>query len=250
VAKITIAKAVTHVHSEWSYDAAWSLSKIARFFEKVGFRIVLTAEHNCTFNNKRWDEYRIACHKASTDRILIIPGLEYSDNTNTIHVLTWGTLPFLGKNQTINTLLQKVNEMNGICVLAHPSRRNAWQYIDASWLPLLHGIELWNRKFDGLAASREAISLLKANCRLLPFVGLDFHRANQLFPLSMMIRINGTLSEDNVINAFHNRQYHSLAFGIPVIWFRNRILAFFTRTVERIRCFISRKLAINFMNKQ
>ena len=121
-----IAKAVSHIHSEWSYDAYWPLSKIAWFFEKIGYRLVLTNEHDRTFDNKRWEEYRNACCEASTDRILIVPGLEYSDVTNTIHVLVWGTLPFLGNNHNIETLLRKVNELNGICVLAHPSRKNAW----------------------------------------------------------------------------------------------------------------------------
>lgn len=34
-------KAMSHIHSDWSYDGAWSLADIARFFYKIGCRVVL-----------------------------------------------------------------------------------------------------------------------------------------------------------------------------------------------------------------
>lgn len=245
-----MAKAVVHIHSDWSYDGDWSLPKIASFFGRMGYSLILTSEHDCTFDNERWEAYRRVCREASTDNTLIIPGLEYSDESNTIHVLVWGVLPFLGKNQMTGDLLQSVNDLKGICVLAHPSRRDAWQNLAPSWLPLFHGIEQWNRKFDGVAPSREAIALLNVNNTSQPFVGLDFHRANQLFPLSMMIRINDTLSEKSVIDALLNRQCYSLAFGISETWFRNGALAVFSRNLERIRSLISKKSSVSLMHKQ
>jgi len=224
VAEKVIAKTVAHIHSVWSYDGKWELSKIASFFGRLGYDVILTAEHNRTFDKQRWENYKKSCREASTKRTLIIPGIEYSDETNTIHVLVWGVSVLLGNNQPTGDLLRKATEKNGICVLAHPSRRKAWQQLDAAWLPLLHGLELWNRKADGIAPSREAIDLLKANSKLKPFVGLDFHRPNQLFPLSMMITINGSLSPDSVFDSLRSGNYQSFALGFPAIFFKSKPL--------------------------
>lgn len=84
-----IAKAAVHIHSNWSHDGKWTLSRIADFFSKIGYRIVLTSEHDATFDNDRWQAYRDACRAASTDKFLLVPGMEYSDASNTVHVLVW-----------------------------------------------------------------------------------------------------------------------------------------------------------------
>jgi hypothetical protein len=232
--EVTI-KAAVHIHSNWSHDGKWTLPRIADFFSKLGYRVVLTSEHDTTFDSNRWQMYQEACHAASTDKILLVPGIEYSDESNTIHILVWGIESFLGKQQSTGTILQKVNESNGVCVLAHPSRRNAWKQIDTAWLPLLHGLEFWNRKADGIAPSREAINLLKSNTKLNLFVGLDFHRPNQLFPLSMMIRTNGPLSLDNVYNSLRNGNYQSLVLGLPAIYFKSNPFFSCTMMAELLR---------------
>lgn len=235
-------KAAVHIHSNWSYDGKWTLSRIANFFSKIGYQLVFTSEHSNTFDNDRWEMYRKACQEVSTDRILIIPGLEYSDQTNTIHILVWGALPFLGINKSIERLIIEVKELNGICVFAHPTRRNAWRNIDPSWIPLFDGIEQWNRKSDGIAPSREAITLLNTYSACMPFVSLDFHQSNQLYPLSMIFRNIGDLSEDNVISALRNKQCCARAFGISVNWFREGVLASLTKSAEQLRNLISKKI--------
>jgi hypothetical protein len=230
-----IVKAITHLHSEWSYDGAWNLSKITRIFGRLGYGLILTTEHDLTFDNKRWKEYKKACYEESTKKILIIPGIEYSDGKNNIHVMVWGVSEFLGNNQIIVDILNKVKKQNGICVLAHPSRRKAWQVLNKEWMPLFDGIELWNRKFDGIAPSREANDLLKSYSKAIPFVGMDFHRVNQLFPLSMMIQVDGTLSVDNVIHALRNGNSYPIALGISALRFTEGFLSYSVTCAEFIR---------------
>ena len=237
-----IAKAVLHVHSDWSYDGKWTLSRIAEFFSKLGYRLVFTNEHDATFDNERWKRYKDACHAASTDKILLIPGMEYSDETNIVHVLVWGVEAFLGKQQPTSTILQKANDLGGFCVMAHPSRRQAWRQIDTAWLPLLHGLELWNRKADGIAPSSEAIDLLKINANLKPFVGLDFHRSNQLFPLSMKIKIKGSWSRETVFHSLHDGNCKSTALGLPATYFENKIIFSCLNAAEYFRGAIAAQL--------
>ncbi len=233
--KILTVRAIAHVHSDWSYDGVWPLSRIARFFRRTGYRVVLTSEHDVTFDDRRWQAYQEACRKISTDKLLIVPGVEYSDEQNTIHTLVWGVDSFLGKHQPTEVILRKARAQNGICVMAHPSRRDAWRQIEPGWLSLLDGMEMWNRKADGIAPSAEAVRLLERNRGLYPFVGLDFHRSNQAFPLSMLIRVNDPLSTNNVVNAMRGGYYRASAFGLPVSLFSVKPLSWGLSGMETLR---------------
>jgi hypothetical protein len=204
-----------HVHSEWSYDGTWKLPALANAFARRGYRVVMMTEHDRGFNAARWAEYKAACQAASSEKILIVPGIEYSDSANTIHILAWGPLPFLGEGLSTSDLLAAVKQHSGVAVLAHPSRREAWRLFDDSWSRNLLGIEMWNRKTDGWAPSREARQLQK-DTRLLQFAGLDFHTWRQFFPLSMQITTSGGINEAALTEALAAGRARPYAFKTPL----------------------------------
>lgn len=205
-------KAACHVHSDWSYDGKWPVEKLAIAFKQRGYRVVMMTEHDLGFTEARRLEHREACARASSDEILVIPGIEYSDAKNVVHVLVWGPVPFLGEAVPTSELLKKVAAANGVAVLAHPSRKNAWQCFDPEWSKYLLGIEVWNRKTDGWAPGRHAAPLLKGTS-LLEFVGLDFHAKNQFFPLALGMDIAAPPSEALVLNCLRARSCVPLVFG-------------------------------------
>jgi hypothetical protein len=211
----SVIKAACHVHSEWSYDGKWSLDKLVREFGRRGYRALLMTEHDRGFTQDRLLEYRDVCAQRSSDQVLVVPGIEYSDAENMVHVLVWGPLPFLGEGRSTSELLPKVRQYNGLAVLAHPSRRNAWQLFDPAWSVDLLGIEMWNRKTDGWAPSRTAPDLLK-NKNLLPFVGLDFHTRRQCFPLSLELNLAEGITEESVLNALRSYQFCPKVLDIDV----------------------------------
>ncbi len=233
-------RAATHVHSDWSYDGRWPLSIIPTVFRKAGYHCVLTTEHDVTFSNSRWQSYRKACIENSTDDFLIVPGIEYSDRHNIVHVMVWGNIPFLGVGRRTEELLQEVKELEGVAVLAHPSRRNAWQKYETNWASLLLGIEQWNRKTDGVAPSREAMHLLKQETGLLPFVGLDFHRANQFFPLYMAFQIKGRLTEKKVLDELRSKRIELKMAGVSTKHLSNGIFYEATNGAEKLRRILRR----------
>jgi hypothetical protein len=233
-------RAAVHVHSDWSHDGHWPLSRIATCFRKIGYHCVLTAEHDESFNNDRWQSYRKACIENSTDGFLIVPGIEYSDPLNIVHVLVWGNVPFLGVGRETEELLREVKEFQGVAVMAHPSRRQAWQKYKSQWVPLLSGMELWNRKEDGVAPSQEALSLLKQNPGLLPFVGLDFHRGNQLFPLYMTLQHNGRLTEEGVLDELRENKCRAKAAGVSSDYFSKGTLYKGVKEIEYFRRYLRR----------
>ncbi|MGA7907269.1 MAG: hypothetical protein WCA16_07660, partial [Candidatus Sulfotelmatobacter sp.] len=170
--------AACHLHSEWSYDAKWPLAALTSKFRERGCRVLMTTEHDRGFTSGRWDEYRQACRQASSETLLVVPGLEYSDSANRVHVLVWGPVPFLGEGLATVEMLRRVKAANGVAVLAHPSRKNAWQAVETEWEDHLLGIEQWNRKYDGWAPSEASVALLEKS-GAVPFVGLDFHTEKQ-----------------------------------------------------------------------
>jgi hypothetical protein len=208
-------RVVAHVHSDWSYDGSWPLERLAQAFTKRGYRAILMAEHDRGFDEAKWSAYREACAAASTDEILFVPGIEYSDADNTVHVPVWGPVPFLGENLETASMLRAAHEAGGIAVFAHPRRKQAYTRFDPSWFRYLTGIELWNRRYDGYAPNRDVAVLLRSRPELLPFATLDFHTTRHFHPLAMMLGTDGEVSEEAILGAIAARRARPEAFGLP-----------------------------------
>ena len=207
--------AVCHVHSTWSYDGSWTLTNLSASFCRRGCRVLMMTEHDRGFTSARLREYREACARASTDDLLVLPGIEYSDAGNHVHVLVWGPVPFLGENLPTGEMLAAVQGAGGLAVLAHPSRHDVWKSFDPRWAQQLLGIEAWNRKYDGWAPSKTAPDLLR-DSGVMPFVGLDFHTQRQFFPLSMALAMDAAVNEEAVLRTLRAGRCEARAFGHPL----------------------------------
>jgi hypothetical protein len=207
-------RVAAHVHSDWSYDGSWSLRRIATTFRRLGYHAVLLAEHDRTFDAARWDAYRSACHEAGRGVLPLVPGIEYSDPDNVVHIPTWGAAPFLGAGLATGELLTRVRDAGAVAILAHPARRQAGSVFDEAWLPGLYGAELWNRKYDGYAPSQIGSRLLLRHPALVPFVSLDLHTGRQLHPLAMMLDIDDAVNPSAIVDALQRRRARATAFGL------------------------------------
>lgn len=228
--------AACHIHSTWSYDGKWTIPDLAAEFSRRGYRVLMMTEHDRGFSEARCQEHRAACAAASTDKILVVPGIEYSDTANRVHVLVWGSVPFIGEAVPTTEMLQAVKAANGVAVLAHPARKEMWKVFDPRWADLLIGIEVWNRKTDGWAPSRLAWPLLQDR-QLVPFVGLDFHDRNQFFPLTMSLEIVAPVTEDSVLECLRNGKYRATALNRSIEDVSNGFLNPVLRTAESCRRF-------------
>jgi len=207
--------AACHVHSNLSYDGSYTLEALSDKFSRAGYRVVLMTEHDRGFSPERLRELRQLCEAASTSTLLMIPGIEYSDASNQVHILVWGDIPFLGENLPTRETLHRVKEEGGLAVFAHPFRRNAWQCFEPSWGEALTGIEVWNRKYDGFAPNRIAQDLQRS-AGAIPFVGLDFHTQRQSFPLAMAMDIDSTVTEQAVLDCIRARRVTPRVLGFEV----------------------------------
>ena len=206
--------AATHIHSEWSYDANWSLAKLVRLFKRFKYNTLLMAEHDKTFDDNKWEQYCAACKKESADGFLVVPGIEYSDPTNTIHIQVWGKdVPFFGHDKATEEILISVKKYGCVSVLSHPMRKEAYRLFKKEWFQILDGIEEWNRKFDGIAPP-DGINTVGEQYCLAQFWGLDFHQLNQFVPLLLKIEITGELSYDNVLSSLKNKDCYPQILGL------------------------------------
>jgi hypothetical protein len=196
--------------------------------------VLFVTEHDRGFTQSRFQEHRAACIEASSENLLIVPGIEYSDSQNLVHILTLGLDSFLGEGLPTLEILKKVRAENGVAVLAHPARREAWTQYDSSWSPYLTGIELWNRKADGWAPSLAGATLLNGT-KLVPFASLDFHQRNQMFPLSMQLEISGPISEKTIVDCLRSRSCRAMAFSEPAEKFLAGWRGFTLRRAEKMR---------------
>jgi len=194
-------RSAVHVHSVWSYDGHWELERIARRFGQLGYRVALMSEHDRGFTPERLEEYRARCAEASTERCLLVPGIEYSDAENRVHTLTWGAVPFLGEGRETLEILRKVREHGGLAVFAHPTRKMAVECFRPEWAPFLLGVEVHNRKSDGFDWSAEGRGVHAAHPGLVPFASIDFHSAKQHFPNAMALDLRSAPSEASVLEA-------------------------------------------------
>lgn len=232
-------RVASHIHSNWSYDGKWTLEQLAALFAKLGYQALLLTEHDRGFTPARYEAYRRACQEASRSNILLIPGIEYSDPDNSVHILAWGEMPFLGEGMDTLELLQAAKEHQGICVLAHPSRRDAWKLYQATWAEYLAGVEVWNRKTDAWAPSLDAIRIIDES-GLRPFVGFDFHRIKHLFPFSLILDLEKEFDGLTLLSNIRDGRFRAKTFGLNEVRFRQKHLFALLRGGNALRNILAR----------
>lgn len=238
-----IARIAVHAHSTWSYDGTCTLTEVATLFRRLGFDGVLMSEHDRTFDQGRWEAYKAACQAASRG-ILIVPGIEYEDDSHTVHVLVWGDLPFFAGASTVGEILRSVRAHNGVSVLAHPRRGNALEELSDGDLELLDGIETWNRRYDGWSPPQRARDLLNLRPNLIEVVGLDFHRRLDFFPVALRVDYTLPLTREAVFEALRSRSCAPEAFGITAAHFFDGIPRTTLLILDRARKVIARAARI------
>jgi hypothetical protein len=209
-------RVAAHIHSEWSYDGRWTIDRLVSAFRRRGYDALLMAEHDLGYDGCRWQDFVDTCRAASTPAFAVVPGIEYSDDANRVHIAVWGAAEFLGAGLETLELLHRARDVDALTALAHPGRRDAWKGLDSFCFSLLWAIEVWNRKYDGWAPSGVAQKLLRQNPGLAPFAGLDFHTARQFFPLAMRLQGVTELSAEGVVNALKAGRCEAQVFRQPI----------------------------------
>lgn len=230
---------VLHAHSLWSYDGHWTLAQIAEFFGSRGVDAVMMSEHDTGFDPARFGDYRAECASASTAKCTLIPGIEYSSPDNDIHILTWGLDHFLSEHRPVLETLHKVKSAGGVAIFAHPIRRQAYLKFEEAFVPYLDGIEVWNRKSDGVAPGKEAKALI-ANSGLSATVGVDFHHIRHYWPLTHRVEISGSDLEQELVRSIRERKLRPMLMGRSIFNSRSEVSTPVSDGLEKMRRVLKR----------
>jgi predicted metal-dependent phosphoesterase TrpH len=235
-------RVAAHVHSKWSYDASWSLEEIARAFCRRRYDAVLLSEHDRGFTPQRWQDYQRACLEASTDRIALVPGIEYEDGENVVHIPVWGVdIPFLGEGRPTLDTLRAAEGEQAVAVFAHPWRREAVSRYLPDWAPYLSAVEVWNRRYDGIAPNRRGTDFARRES-LAPFVSLDFHTRRQFFPLAMSMEIEGATSSATLVDAIRTGRCRPEVLGMSALRFTQGLEGATAQALEAARRGVARRV--------
>jgi predicted metal-dependent phosphoesterase TrpH len=169
-------KGIIHVHSNYSYDGRHSLEEIARHGRGRGYSFIGMSDHSDTLNEEKMAQQVKDCEKATTSDCLIIPGIEFTCE-NDLHLLGLGVRHYTDTKDPAK-VSEFIRQQGGIAAIAHPSRYNF--QISPNLADILHGIEVWNARYDGrFVPNDRSLNLLKEfrsrNKNLLAFGGQDLH---------------------------------------------------------------------------
>jgi hypothetical protein len=234
VALVRSIKAAFHAHSDWSYDGRLALAEVAALFKRHRYDAVFMCEHDRGFSSERLQDYVEHCKSASSSGALLVPGIEYADEDDVVHIPVWGDVPFLGEGIPTAELLEAVVGHDGVPVLAHPRRRDAWKVVDPDWLRLCTGIEVWTRKWDGWAPNQRACEWA-ADARLLGVAALDLHGPHQIFPLAMELQVAAPMSVAACVDALRQRRCRAVIGPLPVAPLTKGRMAKLPRAIETVR---------------
>jgi predicted metal-dependent phosphoesterase TrpH len=211
---MTTIRFASHIHSICSDDSSWTLPRLARILGRAGYDGALICDHDRTMTIHSWDHLRTECARVSESTgFILVPGVEYQDDEHVVHLPVFGDVPFYGRSPRIAAVLESAADDGGAAVFAHPARRNASDRFDPGWAPLLSGIEVWSRKYDGLRPNRWALDTA-AQHALTAFVSLDFHGPRQLYPLAMLVETPSSADQRDVVAALLDGRCRASALGL------------------------------------
>jgi hypothetical protein len=232
---MTTLRFASHIHSICSDDSTWTLPRLVRILRGAGYDGALVCDHDRTMTGRSWDRLREECARLSTSTgFILVPGVEYQDEDHVVHLPVFGDVPFYGRSPRIGTLLEAAAGDGAVTVFAHPARRNARDRFDAGWSPLLTGIEVWSRKYDGLRPNGWALDAA-AEHGLTGFVSLDFHGRRQLYPLAMLVDLPSGADQRDVVSAMREGRCRASALGLRPERFGSGLLGAAGSTLESTR---------------
>ena len=107
--------------------------------------------------------------------------------------------------------------------------------------PLLSAIEVWNRKYDGIAPRREAKRFAQHE-GLRSFVALDSHTSHEFFPLAMSVSLQECPTTISLIEAIRAGDCCPEFLGISALRFTRGLEVATLRSLESVRRGMRRSL--------
>ncbi|KAA6232696.1 phosphotransferase [Chlorobium phaeovibrioides] len=129
-----------HIHTTWS-DGALSISEIVELFGSTGFDVIAITDHvldsgslqdgrsHSTVPEDQFSQYlqelwSAARHAWERWNMLVIPGVELTNNTSKYHILALDVKEYINPDLGVEEIIEAIRFQGGVSVACHPYIRN------------------------------------------------------------------------------------------------------------------------------
>lgn len=200
-------KGALHVHSTLSHDGTLSIAELADWYKSRRYNFVALGEHSQDMDAEKISRMKQECAERSSDKFLMVPGLEYSCRGG-IHLFALGSTLEIPETDPVSVARQ-AREKGAFVIFAHPSRLK-WN-CPAEAVKAVNAAEFWNVGYDGkFLPPYKAIGAFRRmradNPTLMATGGQDFHRRAAYYDLAVELEIP-ELTREAILAAMHSGKY-------------------------------------------
>jgi predicted metal-dependent phosphoesterase TrpH len=133
-----------HIHTTWS-DGSLTLKEVVELYGQSGFDVIAITDHLLDSNSQRQEiersgrhfgigaeryaEYRRELWKAAryaweTYNMLLLPGIELTNNTGKYHILALDNKEIVNPDLEVEEILREITQQGAVSVACHPFVRN------------------------------------------------------------------------------------------------------------------------------
>ena len=191
---------IMHIHTNYSFDGSSSLEEVVRAAEEKGHSFLLISEHSDDFSDRKMEALVRDCDRLSSEMMVIIPGIEVHCDFGR-HIVALGVREFIGTDSPDN-VVKRINELGGLAIFPHPGVYHFRSFLED--VDGLHGVEVWNTRYDGpTAPNPKSFTLLQElrekNNTVFAFGGQDLHDVIEMDELCLTIEVE-SLSELEILS--------------------------------------------------
>ncbi|NQT32828.1 MAG: phosphotransferase [Candidatus Omnitrophica bacterium] len=196
-----------HIHTDIS-DGRLSLPKVIDLYGEKGFDVISITDHlyeqytinlwldnnerPCTVPKDGFEDY-LALIRTEAQRawekyeMLVIPGVEISNNYGKFHILAIDVKEYIDPDQTVEKIIKQIHDQGAVAIAGHPHHKDS-----EGEMPFIH---LWNnhekyaRLFDAWeVANRDDLFNVVGLKKFNYIAGSDFHEKRHLYSWKSLIK--------------------------------------------------------------
>jgi predicted metal-dependent phosphoesterase TrpH len=196
-----------HIHTGWS-DGSCTVREVIDLYGQSGFDVIAITDHvldscslrkemekhgrHCSIEMHRYAEYRrdlwnAARYAWETYGMLLIPGVELTNDTGKYHILALDSKEYISPDHDVETILQEITSQGGVSVACHPSVRNHSGQSPSEYL--WSNMDRFSMMFDSWeVANRDDLFNVIGLKKFRYLANSDFHEKRHLMSWKTLLR--------------------------------------------------------------